>query len=213
MISSPNGNLPPRGAAWLMRLFADPEEADVILGDLAEEFSLLAHDSGSVVARRWYWRQTLKSLPHLVFATFTAAPWLTLLAALAGFLLRRLLARLPGYATFALVDRFAIYQHHFGLYRFLVTTALDIEHVFTFVLIGGFVALLARKREMPPAILLALVWAAMAIVGSVFGAVKTDDYGVLLRLSWYFTDSLAVVLGALLVRNLRPNPTEQPVQG
>lgn len=212
MTSLPDSNRPPRGAAWLIGLFASGQEAGLILGDLSEEFSRLAFQSGSPSARRWYWRQTLKSLPHLVFSGFLAAPWLTILAAFAGFLLRRLIARLPGEVTFALVDRFAINQHHFGLYRFLISTALDIEHVVTFLLIGGFVALLARKREMPPALLLALVWAAMSVAGSVFGAIKSEDYGTLFRLSWYFTDSLATVLGALVVRTFRSRGTGEPLQ-
>lgn len=213
MTSSPKNNVPPRGAAWLIGLFADQEETHSILGDLAEESLRLSCQSGAASARRFYWRQALKSVPHLALSAFLAAPWLTVLAALAGFLLRRLVSRLPGYATFALVDRFEIYQNHFGLYRFLASTALDIEHVVTFLLIGGFVALLARKREMPPAILLALVWTAMSIVGSVFGAIQSEDYGTLLRLSWYFTDSLAILLGALVVRTLRPRLTAQPLQG
>jgi hypothetical protein len=213
MTSSPHDNVAPRGAAWLISLFADQEETDSILGDLSEESSRLALQSGTASARRWYWRQAVKSVPHLIFSGFLAAPWPTVLAALAGFLLRRLVSRLPDYATFALVDKLGIYPHHFGLYRFLASTALDIEHVLTFLLIGCFVALLARRREMAPAVLLALVWAAMSIVGSVFGAIKSEDYGTLFRLSWYFTDSLAIILGALMVRTVRPHPTAQPVQG
>ena len=208
----PHGNVPPRGAAWLISLFADQEETDSILGDLSEESSRLALQSGGAFASRWYWRQTLKSLPHLVFSAFVAAPWLTVLAALAGFLSRRLLARLPGFATFALVDKLGIYPHHFGLYRFLASTALDIEHVLTFLLVGGFVALLARKREMAPAILLALIYAAMALIGSVFGAIRSGDYATLFRLSWYFTDAFSIVFGAILVRALRLPATARPVQ-
>lgn len=213
MTSSPYFKLRPRGAAWLISLFADQEEVDSILGDLSEESSRLALQSGGALASRWYWRQTLKSLSHLAFSSFVAVPWLTILAALAGFLLRRLLAPLPGSVTFALVDRFGVYPHHFGLYRFLASTALDIEHVLTFLLVGGFVALLARKREMAPAILLALMYAVMAVVGSVFGAIRSGDYATLLRLSWYFTDALSIVLGAILVRVLRLPVTARPSQG
>src|SRR5215475_15535418 len=104
MKSQSNINSPPRSAEWLVSLFANSE--DEILGDLSEEFSLLASQSGNAFARRWYWRQTLKSLPHLVFSAFRESPWLTLAAVAAGFLLRRLVARLPELATFALVDKF-----------------------------------------------------------------------------------------------------------
>jgi hypothetical protein len=205
----PNLNPAPRGAAGLIRLFAHAEETDLILGDLAEEFSRLALQAGGAVARRWYWRQTLKSLPHLILSAFRAAPFSTSLAVIAGFFLRRLLARLPEFATFALVERFGIYEHHFRLYRFLSSTALDIEHVFTFLLVGGVVGLLARRREMAPAIVLAMIFGAMAVVGSVFGAIRSDDSAYLWRLSWYFTDSLAIILGAFAVKTLRPHPAGQ----
>lgn len=213
MTSSSSLNLPPRGAAWLISLFASEEETQSILGDLSEEFSRLVLQSGSSFARRWYWRQALKSLPHIVFSAFHLAPWSTGLAVLAGFLLRRLLARLPDFATFALVDRFAIHEHHFGLYRFLASTALDIEHVLIFFLVGCFVAVLARKREMAPAILLALFYVALSLVGSTVGAIRTGEYASLFRLSWYFTDALSIVFGALFIRTLRPHTTSQPLHG
>lgn len=213
MTSSPNLNLPPRGAAWLISLFANEEETHLILGDLSEEFSRLELQSGAAIARRWYWRQTLKSLPHIIFSAFQVAPWSTGLAVLAGFLLRRLLARLPDFVTFALVDRFEIHEHHFGLYRFMASTALDLEHVLIFFLVGCFVALLARKREMAPAILLALFYVALSLVGSTVGAIRTGEYDTLWRLSWYFTDSLAIVLGALAVRTIRPHSTGQLLPG
>jgi hypothetical protein len=53
---------PPRLAAWLVELFTSVEQAECILGDLAEEFSDLASRSGAVHARRWYWRQSLKTI-------------------------------------------------------------------------------------------------------------------------------------------------------
>src|SRR5215475_12001797 len=165
MKSQSNINSPPQGAEWLVSLFANSE--DEILGDLSEEFSLLASQSGNAYARRWYWRQTLKSLPHLVFSVFHKSPWLTTVAVAAGFLLRRLVARMPEFATFALVDKFHIYEHHFSVYRFLASTAIDIEHALTFLLVGCVVGLLARKREMAAVIALAMIFGGMAVLGSV----------------------------------------------
>jgi hypothetical protein len=211
MTSQPNPVSPPHAAAWLIRLFADAEEAELILGDLSEEFSRLASESGDALARRWYWRQALKSLPHLVVSAFRMSPWLTTAAVAAGFLLRRQIGPLVEPATFALIDKFGIYQNHFTLYRFLASTALDIEHAISFFFVGCFVALLARKREMAPAVALAIVYAAMALVASVNFVIRGGDYGYLLRLSWYFTDSLAVVLGAALVRTLRPDLGGRPL--
>ena len=199
---------PPRGAEWLIGLFANRE--DSIPGDLSEEFAQLASQSGGAPARRWYWRQTLKSLPHLFLSAFRTSPWLSTGAVVAGFLLRRLIGRLPGAATFALVEKLGIYEHHFAVYRFLASTALDIEHVLTFLLVGCFVALLARRREMAPAIVLAAIFAAMALVASVSFVIRGGDAAYLWRLSWYFSDSLAVVLGAVLVRMHRSAGTGLP---
>ena len=56
---------PPRVAVWFLNLFALEEEGESILGDLLEEFSLLVSKSGIASARRWYWRQTVKTLPQL----------------------------------------------------------------------------------------------------------------------------------------------------
>jgi hypothetical protein len=207
MTSQPNPDLPPRSAEWLINLFANAEEE--ILGDLSEEFLLLASQSGNAFARRWYWRQMLKSLPHLVSSGFRASPWLITAAVAAGFLLRRLVARLPEFATFSLIDRFDIYEHHFSVYRFLASTALDIEHALTFLLVGCVVGLLAKRREMPAAIALATIFGGMAVLGSVSFVIRGGDYTSLWRLSWYFTDALAVVLGGIIVRTARLKVAER----
>ena len=201
MKSQSNLNSPPQGAEWLVSLFANSE--DEILGDLSEEFSLLASQSGNAFARRWYWRQTLKSLPHLVFSAFRESPWLTTVAVAAGFLLRRLVARLSELATFAFVEKFDLFQHHFSVYRFLASTAIDIEHALTFLFVGCVVGVLAKKREMAAAIALAMIFGGMAVLGSVSYVIRGGDLNSLWRLSWYFTDALAVVLGGVVVRTAR----------
>src|SRR5262249_45261853 len=148
-------------------------------------------------------RQTLKSLPHLVFSVFHKSPWLTTVAVAAGFLLRRLAARLPELATFALLDRFRIYEHHFSIYKFLASTAIDIEHALTFLFVGCVVGMLAKKREMAAAIALAMIFAGMAVLGSVSYLIRGGDLTSLWRLSWYFTDALAVVVGGVIIRAAR----------
>ena len=47
---------PPRTSAWFVELFASPQEADGILGDLAEEFSASVPRDGDKEARRCYRR-------------------------------------------------------------------------------------------------------------------------------------------------------------
>src|SRR5215510_5219875 len=80
---------PPRLAAWLVSLFGSSEQAESILGDLSEEFLDIVSKSGIAFARRWYWRQSLKTIAHLAGSSFRTAPWLLAGVVLLGFLLRR----------------------------------------------------------------------------------------------------------------------------
>jgi hypothetical protein len=96
MRSQPVFAQPPRIAVWLITLFALAEEAESILGDLLEEFSLLAAKSGTHSARDWYWRQTVKTVPRLAGFAFRTAPWMTTTAVVGGLLLRKLVAPLVG---------------------------------------------------------------------------------------------------------------------
>jgi hypothetical protein len=61
---------PATDASLLERLLhaigADPEFADAVLGDLAEEHALRAARDGDVAARAWYVREALRSAPHLI---------------------------------------------------------------------------------------------------------------------------------------------------
>lgn len=59
---------PPR---WIERLLAacgaERRYRETILGDLAEEFSIRVEEQGIGVARRWYRREALRSVPHLLW--------------------------------------------------------------------------------------------------------------------------------------------------
>lgn len=50
---------PPPAAVRLVARVADPADADVLLGDLAEGFARRVRDDGERAARRWYWKQAL----------------------------------------------------------------------------------------------------------------------------------------------------------
>jgi hypothetical protein len=66
---------PPRIALWLVDLFTPSEQAESIPGDLLEEFLELALKSGDAFARRWYWRQSVKTVAHLIATGFLVVPW------------------------------------------------------------------------------------------------------------------------------------------
>jgi len=62
---------PPRAVESILKgLGADPYLADVVLGDLAEEFDERAAFDGEEEARRWYASEALRSIPHLLRSAF-----------------------------------------------------------------------------------------------------------------------------------------------
>ncbi|MFZ0745581.1 MAG: permease prefix domain 2-containing transporter [Terracidiphilus sp.] len=194
---------PPRLAVWLISLFVLAEEAESIQGDLLEEFSLIASKSGTPFARRWHWRQAIKTVPQLAGAGFRSAPWLTSAAIVGGFLLRKLLGPLVGPAVFGVLERYQVFEHHFNTYLFFASTGMDIAHVITFLFVGFMVALAARGREMLATMSLGLLYAAMALVASVYVVAKTGDAAYLWRLTWYFADPFAIVIAGAIIRSHR----------
>ncbi len=111
MTSTVAGARPPRVAAWLIDLFASPDEGESILGDLQEEFSIIAGRDGESVARHWYWRQCVRTLGHLAFGPFRAAPWRVLGTGIAGLALTFILAWAVRAASIAAVLRFPAYYY------------------------------------------------------------------------------------------------------
>lgn len=57
---------PPLPERVLLALGVDPDFAEAVLGDLAEEYALRALSDGAGAARWWYAREALRSAPHLV---------------------------------------------------------------------------------------------------------------------------------------------------
>jgi putative ABC transport system permease protein len=57
---------PPRLARWLVSLCAPPDDAHLVLDDLAEEYVAREVAEGSRAARRWYWSQAIRSTGPLL---------------------------------------------------------------------------------------------------------------------------------------------------
>ena len=195
---------PPHIAVWLLGLFALPREIESILGDLLEEFSAAVSRSGVVFARKWYWRQTLKTIPQYAAAGFRTAPILTAVAIAGGFGLRKFTGPLVGRVVFAVLEKYqGFFDHHFDTYLFFSSTGLDIIHALSFLIIGFIVAFVARRNEMIATLTLSLIFWTMAVVSSIYVLTGTGDDATLWRLTWYFTDSFVIVIAGVIVRTLR----------
>ena len=203
-MTSPSFSIqPPRLAVWLINLFSVPDNEEAIIGDLLEEFSQIAYQAGVVFARRWYWRQTLKTIVHLIYTAYRAAPWLTSAGVVGGSLTGRLM-KLVAPAIFAVLVRYQIPEHHFNVYVFFATTGIDIGYLIVFLFEGCIAAIVAKEREMAAATTLALISAAMTGVAVVSWVVQ--GHWALSRLTWDFADTFAILIGGAIVRTQRVSP-------
>jgi hypothetical protein len=192
---------PPRVATWLIGLFTSDSEAEAVPGDLLEEFSHLASKSGVAFARRWYWRQTGKTIAHLFAAGFLTAPWSVAATVVAGFFLRRLLQRLPGAVLSKATDRYLMFwSAHFQAYLWLLN-GIGIAHLLISLLVGCTVALAAKGREMVAAVTLALIFCPLTGAALVWVAMHGHVEGE--WVIWSCADPLAIVVGGLIVRTRR----------
>ena len=61
---------PPRLAEGLLRFCNRRDDSYSLIGDIQEEFTEIADSKGIRAARRWYWKQTLRSIPTLLKDSF-----------------------------------------------------------------------------------------------------------------------------------------------
>ena len=192
---------PPRIATWLVTLFTTDDES--IVGDLHEEFGQLGSRSGIAVARKWYWRQSLRAVAELAVGGFRGAPWLTTGTAVGGFLLLRFAHWLPGKLLNVLTDRYLMYwSNHFHAYLWLLN-ALFPAFLLTSLFTGCVVALVAKKREMMVTMGLGFVLCMLILFGYVAASAQTGDFNYLWNMPRAFSDPIAIMMGGMVVRQFR----------
>lgn len=193
---------PPRLGAWLVELFASAEQAESILGDFQEEFSDLISKSGVVSARSWYWRQSLKTIAHLLGAAFRTAPGSIAVAVFLGFALRRFTFTLPDDIVSAVLRAQRPYSNlHYGFYVWQINYGMPLAHVTMSMLVGCVMALAAKGREMVATMTLASVLCAL-IVAALVRVASPGPLDVV-RLQWSLADPFATILGGIMVRKFR----------
>ena len=208
----------PRIASWLVDLFSPGEDAESIPGDLLEEFSDLAAKSGVASARRWYWRQSAKTIAHLIGSGFRVAPWSIVGTVLVGYLL---LVFGDSLAEEAIVGVIHLRRHHvtpyynqtqLATYVLWLNTSILIGRLLMSLIIGCFVALAAKGREMAATITLGLVVGASLGVFFLVGVLRhwPQNAYLLPFLVDQFAHSIAIVIGGIIVRESRLAMTRRP---
>ncbi|MFL6352973.1 MAG: permease prefix domain 2-containing transporter [Bryobacteraceae bacterium] len=212
MISQGDFAQPSRIAVWLLDLFAPAEEAESIVGDLHEEFSLVVSKSGVAFARRWYWRETVTTIASLFGTAFRTAPWTMLATVVGGFWLIGFATRSSLHAMQTILDAHRFYEFHPDAYLFWLKFPLEIGRIILCAAVGACVALMAKKREMAAAMGLALVQIALFLVGAGTLIATGRDWveWFVVMLPWNCASAIATMIGGVIVRTRRSAPTTRP---
>jgi hypothetical protein len=157
---------PPRGAVWLTELLTPYEQAESIPGDLLEEFSDVAAKSGVADARRWYWRQSVRTVFHLVRSGFRVAPWSIAGVVVGGVLLVQLGHAFAEGGIRAGNEFLSHHVHRFSHFDlFLYNSGMYLWRLTVSMLIGCIIALGCKSREMSATITVSLVCSLQAVTG------------------------------------------------
>lgn len=209
---TPAAPQPPRIAVWLVSLFAPEQQAEAISGDLLEEFSQLAARSSESTARRWYWRQSVKTAAHLIGSGFRESPWLIALAVTVGYLMLSFGLKLPARAAVTAL------QYHRGVVLLLdwssyfprFVSAVRFGQLLVCVIVGSAVAAIAKGREMLPVCTLAALYTALFADHCITWAARlAPGYAHVMPfmlaslLMWGFVQTITIIIGAAFVRNRR----------
>jgi hypothetical protein len=150
---------PPRSAGWIVERFVGGRHAESVPGDLAEEFIAVAARIGPAAARRWYWRQAGKTIPHLVWSQLRLAPISTTAMVFAGLALLGVVDLGFRMGARALLSRYSVYEHiSAGWFWRMVDAG---RFVIGPIAIGWLMARMAKGREMA---VTSLVGVALAVV-------------------------------------------------
>lgn len=185
---------PPLIASWLIDLFATPEQAESILGDLLEESSDIASNSGVTSARRWYWRQTVSTVAHLFAAGFRSERSWAIAGVIVGFfLLQAFLVEFLERTILAQTStRFLWTKDAFFLWCFLVS-----------FIIGCIVAAEAKGREIAATLTLSFILGLCGAVLLLVWWINAKHAFLLLPIITTFVASILILLSGGIVRQSR----------
>jgi hypothetical protein len=200
---------PPCLARWLIGLFTINEQTEAIQGDLLEEFAQISRNSGTAHARRWYWRQSIKTAAHLAAAAFRSAPWSLSACTAAGYFLLIYATGLPGrIATAYIASRPVIpYVDPSGPVWLLIRLC---GIVIMPIIVGCLFALASKGREIIAILPACLLCTTQFIAFAVYFEVRLSQFvgtpfvfGPVPIVVGIFNFLVSPLVGATLIRRLR----------
>lgn len=199
---------PPRIAEVLLRsLGARGDFCEPLLGDLAEGFAIRVDRDGPDLAQRWYWRETIRAVPHLLadWRRSLRAPDIRHLAGvvLTSYVFTAMLAFLGVALAIGTADALgsALRTPAYPSSR-VQLIALWLPVAITSTVFGGYIAAwLDRRAPLASAIALGLTWSAISLaVGGITRGHEVPAW------YWLFAAALQVlgptVGGVLCVRRM-----------
>jgi hypothetical protein len=194
-----------------LNLFTPYEQAESIPGDLLEEFLDLALKSEGAFARRWYWRQSVKTIGHLIGSGFRSAPWRIISAVLIGRLLLPYGFTLPEKVIVAFLHVFPVYPNYdhknvYALWMFWVPLAIHIVWAIAPIIVGCIVGVVAKGREMIATMMLGLSFLVLRLL-----AIIVNRPGrTLTRPDILLGFIVAFIIGGVIVREIRSALSRRP---
>ena len=196
---------PPRIAAWLVALFIKEEQTGK-QEQIPDKFSDMALTCGRGAARRWYWKQSAKTIAGHIAQEFRTGPCLIFGAAFGGALLFYL-----GMEHLDLTRIIAILNHHVTPYydprgvarrEFWMQNTLLIIGLLESLIVGCLVAGVAKRREMIATISLSIISLVITVTGFwVFAPVNAGFFPHILIDQ--LGASLLMIVGGIIVREAR----------
>jgi len=208
MMTKPSLVQPPRLAVWLVNLFTPYEQSESILGDLFEEFSDLASKSREALARRWFWRQSVKTVAHLIAIGFLVVPWLIAGTVVGGWLLCWVFYWSTQKAVVALLYKYQVYAH-IDAYVFWLIYAVLIERLIEPFIIGCIIAVAAKGREMVVTMTFGLIIGVWSGAGLAHFRPHWSESNFPLLLTT-FVSPVMFVIGGGIVREIRSAMSRRP---
>jgi hypothetical protein len=209
---------PPYLASWLLDLFTPLDQAESIPGDLLEEFSMYTSKHNLRSARRWYWRQSLKSIAHLFLAAFRTSSFSITSAVFVGLLLLRWSTNFSefGWSFLHLIHNHVTpYHADWVSYVYDMNISILVAVLLFRLLIGGVVALIAKGKELVATMTLILIFD-LTQGAFLFSARFITPYphplleAILLGI---LQPTVMLLLGAWIIRGLRLAKSRKLAQG